>query len=301
MKKLTVFSLALALILSLSGCGIRFVSESYTQPEETLSPETYGSSDVAGLEPGIYYYLMEETVEDLTTNTTTRTEYIPGNDVPRIGLIVYENDVEIRREDWEVDPRNNITKNTVTENSTVTEVWEYELTYNALLKLDKKVCTLNGQWQITYDYVYATKKPFNLVRILVEQPGEELPPWYAFAYKNGRLVDIRELFSDTPEDYGKNGSSPRYRQEEFDENGELTNRRVSLGWEGGFLKTYYEKFDHQENHTTITRYDNSPNALMLRIEEYYDDAGNCILREEYSPEGELLLRITREYTSVTVS
>lgn len=299
MKKLISTLLCLILISSLSGCGFNLIHEEYTRPKETMPPETYSSDEIVGLEPGTYYYLMEETIEDFETGITTRTTYIPGDSAPRIGLIVYENDVEVRREDWEVDARNNITKNTVTLNGEVTEVWEYDITYNALFKPDKKVCTLNGQWQITYDYVYGTTKPFNLIRILVEQPGEELPPWYVFAYKDDRLAFINELHADTPENYGKNGSSPQGVDLSYDKDGNLENRRVREK-NDGFYDVYYEKFNYEGNHTTVTRFEGGPNDLILRAEETYDDVGNLILREEYSPEGELLRRITNVYKTVTI-
>lgn len=300
MKKLLSALLCLSLILSLSGCGFGFIHEEYTRPKETMPPETYSSEEVSGPEPGTYYYLMEESIEDFETGITTRTEYISGDSAPRVGLIIYENDVEVRREDWEVDAQNNITKNTVTVNGEITEVWDYELTYNALFKLDKKVCSLNGQWQITYDYVYGPTKPFNLVRILVEQPGEELPPWYMFSYKDGRMVSIGEYYADTPEDYGKNGRGEYTMDLVFHEDGKLENRRVTEK-NGGFYDVYYEKFAYDGNHITITRFDGGPNDLILRAEETYDDAGNLLLREEYSPEGELLRRTTNVYETVTIS
>lgn len=298
MKKLLSTLLCLSLILSLSGCGFSFIHEEYTQPEETMPPETYSSEEVAGLEPGTYYYLMEETIEDFETGITTRTEYIAGDRAPRVGLIVYENDVEVRREDWEVDAQNNITKNTVTVNGEVTEVWEYELTYNAYFDILKKVCTLNGQWQYTYDYDYIAD-PYRLRRIYVEQAGTDNPPWYVFAYKDDRLAFINELYADTPEDYGKNGSSPRGVDLAYDQDGNLENRRVREK-NGGFYDVYYEKFAYDGNHVTVTRFDGGPNDLILRAEETYDDAGNLLLREEYSPEGELLRRITSVFTSITI-
>jgi len=299
MKKLISTLLCLILILSLSGCGFGFIHEEYTRPNETMPPETYSSEEIPGLEPGTYYYLMEETFEDFETGITTRTEYIPGDSAPRIGLIIYKNDVEVRRENWEVDAQNNIIKNTVTVDGEVTEIWNYELTYNALFKLDKKVCTLNGQWQITYDYVYGTRKPFNLIRILVEQPGEELPPWYMFGYKNNRMVSIGKYYADTQEDYGKNGRGEFTIDLVFLEDGNLENRRVTEK-NSGFYGVYYEKFAYDGNHVTVSRF-TGPDDLILRAEETYDDAGNLLLREEYSPEGDLLRRITHVYEKKTIN
>lgn len=302
MKRILSVLLCLSLILSLSACSFGFIHEEYTQPKETMPSETYSSEEVSGPEPGTYYYLMKETVEDFETGITTRTEYIPGENAPRIGLIVYENDVEIRREDWEVDGQNNITKNTVTVNGEIAEVWEHELTYNALFKLDKKVCTLNGAWQRTYDYIYSSEKPFNLIRILVEQPGGELPPWYQFGYKDDRMVMWGEYYAydDDMKNYGKNGSAIHSLDLVFDEEGRLENRRVTKK-NDGFYDSYYEKFAYDGNHVTVTRFDGSPDDLILRAEEAYDDAGNLLSREEYSPEGELLRRITCVYESETIN
>ncbi len=299
MKRLLTAALCLILLLTLPACGFSLPDKEYTRPKETLPPETYGSDDVTGLAPGEYTRLGEETIEDFESGITTRTEYLFDKDGFPSGLTVWENGIEIRHEDWETDARGNLTKNTVTYLDGETEIWEYELTYNAYFDIAKKVCSLNGDWQYTYDYEYIAN-PYRLTFINVAQAGTDCPPWYVFGYKDNRLVNIIEIYPHAPEDYRIKGSIERSREEEYDESGNLTNRRVSLGMIDGFYQTYYEKFAYEGNAVTISRFKGGGTDLLMTAVETYDDAGSLISREEFSPDGQLLRRTSYSYRSVTV-
>lgn len=271
MKKLTALFLAFVLILSLSGCAIGFTHEVYTRPEETMSTETYEGDEVPALESGTRHYLMEENVEDLVTGTVTRTEYIydPEGGPAPIGLIVYENDVEVRREDWELDARENMTKNTITVDGEVTEVWEYDLTYNVNYDIDEKICTLNGQWQRTEDYVYQTVAPYAIRQIYISEEGNDAPPWYGYSYKDGRTYDFHEWHAREPESYGKSGYGVYGEQYEYDENGRLSTVKVTDYEEGFFIETWDDYTYDEENGivTILTR--DKQDAIIRRTTRCY--------------------------------
>ena len=302
MKKAIILLLILTLALSLNACAFAFTHEVYTRPQETMSPETFTGDQVPPLEESPQTYLMEETVEDLVTGTVTRMEFIPGPaEFPApIGLILYENDAEVRREDWVLDNRGNIIQKTVTVNGDVTEAWEYQLTYNANFDIDERISTLNGQWQKTEDFVYQTKEPYAIRSIYVTEEGNDDPPLYSFSYTlDGMPYDFSIIHAYESGGSGKNGYAVYNVTVSFDDQGKLENRRVSKKNEG-FYDVYYEKFAYADNHTTISRYDASSHDQILRIEETYDDLGNLILSEEYDLENTLLRRTTRNYLTYEI-
>ena len=271
MKKITILLLILTLALSLNACAISFTHEVYTRPEETMSTETFDGDEVPALEAETREYLMAETVEDLVTGTVTRTEYIPGpegNPAP-IGLILYENDVEVRREDWELDTRENIVKNTVTVNGEVTEVWEYELTYNVNYDIDERISTLNGQWQKTEDFVYQTKEPYAIIHIYVNEAGNEDTPWYGFSYKDGRVWDFHEWHAREPESYGKSGYGVYGEDYRYDESGRLTTVKVT-DFDGAFFIETWDDYSYDEESGTVTILTRNKEDTVIRrtIREY---------------------------------
>lgn len=251
MKRIAALLLILALALSLSACSIRLTHKVYTRPEETLSTETFDSDEVPGLEAGTREYLMEEIVEDLVTGTVTRTEHIPDSDGIPVGLVIYENEVEIRREDWELDARGNIIRNTITENGEVTEVWEYELTYNVNYDIDQRISTLNGQWQKTEDFVYQNKEPYAILHIYVNEAGNDDPPWYNYSYKDGRVWDYNEWHAREPESYGKSGYGVYSENYRYDDNGTLVTVKVTKS-DGGFYRETWDDYSYDNETGTIT-------------------------------------------------
>lgn len=273
MKKLTALLLILALALSLSACNIAFTHEIYTRPEETLSTETFDSAEVPPPEAGTREYLMEEIIEDLVTGTVTRTEYIPNSDGFPVGMIVYENNEEVHREDWELDARGNIVKNTVTVNGEVTEIWEYELTYNVNYDIDQRISTLNGQWQKTEDFVYQPKEPFAILKIYVSEAGNNDPPWYSYSYKDGRVYNFDEWHAREPENYGKSGYGVYGENYRYDDNGMLVTVKVTKS-DGGFYRETWDDYSCDDETGTIT--------ILTRDKE-----------------DNIIRRITRRYETVT--
>lgn len=269
MNRLATLLLILSLALSLTACSIGFAHEVYIRPEETLSTETFDGDEVPALEAGTREYLMEETVEDLVTGTVTRTEYIPNSDGIPVGLVIYENDVEVRREDWELDTRGNITKNTVTVNGEATEVWEYELTYNVNFDIDERITTLNGQWQKTEDFVYQTKEPYAIRSIYVNEAGNDDPPWYSYSYKDGRVWNYDEWHAREPENYGKSGYGVYGENYRYDESGTLVTVKVTKS-DGGFYSETWDdySYDYETGTITILTRDKEDNIIRRTTRRY---------------------------------
>lgn len=271
MKRLLTACLILALF-SLCGCAVPIGAEVYTLPPTEPPPtERYTSDEVNGLEPGIYHYLMTETTEDCLTGVTTRTEYIPGEDHPRIGMIQYENGVEIRREDWELDVQENITKSTVTVDNSILEVWEYELTYNENHNLVTRECSRNGEWQYTEELNYAPKYPDRLVIRYVSFPGEDNPPWYSYEYNDdGSLRRISRIQAKEAKHYKISGQSTHQQTMTYGEDGRLLENRIWAPLEtGGYLnQTEVYSYDDENMTVTIHTYDGDDNLLSVTTREY---------------------------------
>lgn len=266
MKRQTSVCLIL-LLLSLCGCAIPIGTEIYTTPATDPTPtERYSSNEVSGLEPGIYHYLMTETIEDLTTGVITRTEYIPGEEHPRIGLIRYENGEEVRREDWELDVQENITKCTVTEDHSVSEVFEYELTYNENHNLVTRVCSLNGEWRYTEELKYAPKYPDRLVIRYVSFPGEDNPPWYMYEYyDDGTLHQINRIQAREAKHYKIAGQVNHQQTMVYDEDGRLLEKEIWAPLETGGYLDQTEEYSYDEENLTVTIHTFDQDDHLLRI------------------------------------
>lgn len=271
MRRLFAALLILAL-LTLSACAIPIGAEVYTTPPTDPPPtERYTSDEVAELGSGVYYYLMTETIEDQVAGVTTRTEYIPGEDHPRIGMVQYENGEEVRREDWELDVRENITKCTVTVDNCIQEVYEYGLTYNEDLNLVTRICNLNGQWQYTEEFQYAPKYPDRLVCRYVSFPGEDNPPWYLYDYyDDSNLWHISRVQAKEAKYYKISGSVDHKETRIYGEDGRLQENRI---WEpletSGYLnETQIYSYDDDALTVTIHTYDGDDNLLRITTREY---------------------------------
>lgn len=267
MKRLLCIILPLVLAASLSACAIPLFTESYSNPTETPAEQS-GSPD--GLPPGVYHIPHTITIEEQATGDKYITEYIQsatGNGpIPDGRVYMLESgdgtELELRREDWELDEHYNIINLTITTNCTVTEKFTFELTYGESNQLLRKVCLSGGEEVYTEEYTY---DPSGNIVSSSHYIGNMLEYRVEYTYdEGGRLQTVTT--------YAADGSTTERKEHSFDE------------------KTLKD---------TVLTYDGSENCVGMQIDYYYPN-GTINQSEVCTQEGELISYIHYLHSTYTV-
>jgi len=276
MKKRIPFFLILSLCLS--GCGLLGIPKAYEEGTGETLPKFR-------MEEKTFHYPETVTVS-YPDGTSACTEYLYKDAVGAdrlvykhcTGLIYYENDQEISREDWEPDAQGNPVTTTAHPDGTPTA---FTYRYDEENRMTQKTCSVNGQPDYIVEYTYD---------------------------KNGLLLSEEFLGSFTQLTEYTYDANDRVTEKRITTDGVLTDRTETAYDAGGAIRAVFhydgkgdlicrEEYSTDGSYETVYVYDSS-DKLLYRWEHTYSAFGLLARKIVYGPEDSLISTTLYTYTSV---
>lgn len=279
MKKLLIVCLTLALLLSLSGCGLTLFQKTYEKQTGETLPKGH-------IEAKTLNYLQKTTVTH-SDGSSSGTENLYKDAVgenrlvvkQQTGIVYFENGEETGREDYTLDEYGNPI--------TITPSWEggsvstFTYTYDEQGRITEKTCSLDGEWNHTTSYTYDENG-----NILTENIQGSHVKTTEYTYDNqNRVTEVLVVL---------NGQSDSRTVTEYAENGRKS--RVTY-YNSKDTLTGWEEYTHDGSYETVWVYDGGGNRLY-RWEHTYSSEALLARKIVYSSDDTLLSTTLYTYISI---